>query len=357
MILTLIIIVSFLSVISVQAYEWLCMEEGDRTPKTGNDFYLCKHDKCLTCINDNGFSANLANCFKSEPCSWSGGNVSTDPPQLTIFSPLENSKHNGKKVLMNLATNDMSKITFYDYNKEEWGTFCKSCKSFDKSKTFSEGWQHLLIKARRLSNGVSSEEDVHFLVDSKAPVFFMSKFLPKKKQYTHGEFGIVYTELGQLTHMKLIYGTDNDMREFNMGFCGTGKNQYCSATLDLSDFNGEDIKYYAIAQDHFNTVQSTVVENVHVDTVEPIIENHEYSVDGDNVHIMVDLDGAADVLYKDLTDDKPKWRKLCNEKQTEKTGNICDKTKRFKGKRDHTVIIRALDKADNYDEVSIKFFA
>ena len=224
--------------------------------------------------------------------------------------------------------------------------------------SFKDGnWDIDVIVRDEAGNSVS--QALSFLVDSKKPKI---KSTSPKKGFASGEFNIEFVE-GSPVSSVLYYGVSEDMREANVNLGGClidGEKYSCGVSVDLTDFEGEDITYWFSVKD----VAENVVENkpvsLTVDLTYPVLVNSEgFWVQGmgkDNRYIYFDMeideDNLDEVSYIDWNDKNPKWKKLCSKLDS---FNKCIKKKSFK-KGVHDVDIQIIDEAGNAFGISVVGF-
>jgi len=346
------LVLTILIIQNVLAYTKLCLLDCQGTP-ADNPRYTCELGRsnscgdpghCEVCVTDAGNPTNLNRCL-GQTCSIFGdGNDTLDPnkPNLTVINPLNGSTYGDKSMDIIVDVDSPSKVEYMDMNDQRrgWKVLCNSCTHAEKSGRFNEGNNDILIKATKNSNEQTDEKEIIFNVDSKTPK--IHKTFPKRKAYGNGEFTIEYTELN-LALIKLFYGTESDPRSLDMGFCSSGERQSCSATVDLGDFQGQEIGYYFLVFDSANLIQSRLT-NILVDQIAPNLLKVNVTNEGRNVYFDIEIDEErSKIEYMDLSDRRPRFQTLCSNKL------ICNKSRRFK-EGEHDLIIRAIDKAENSDE-------
>ena len=236
---------------------------------------------------------------------------------------------------------------------------CRNCDSYgierEKSLSLREGENNIMFRASR--NGEVVEENVSVFVDSKSPR--ISRILPRRNSYTNGsDFYVRYTE-DNLENISLVINSENvsfipNQQEF-IGNCTSGKNQECFFNVDISAFNNESINFSFLLNDPVHNVSSRSTASVFVDTASPMMELN-MPVNGSLVSRAVafnlSVSEDVDLEYMDLSNPRPKFKRLCN--NCNSYGDNKESTKRFTA-GEHMVLIRAVDKAGNSDEEIVSF--
>lgn len=278
---------------------------------------------------------------------WSFSIDTTTAFNMVVESP-ENLVYGDRRIPMTITLDGEVELLEYKDNTDSRPKFrrlCRNCEGYDRLKSFKEGEHELVIRATD-SFGYSKEEMISFEVDSKEPR--ISRIEPKRNSVTNGEnFKVKYTE-DNLEKVEVSVSDGVDTETFELLTCESGRNQECSIGLDLGTYNGETISYWFNVSDKVNNVQSRIY-NVEVDTVDPILvvntpENTDY---GRRVPFDLEVTNE-EVKIIEYQDNLGNWRRLCTR---------CDEYDRSKSFRrgSHTVNIRAIDYAGNFDEETITF--
>ena len=279
--------------------------------------------------------------------------INTSVPlfNLSIYSP-ENNIYGSKNVKFNLtASFQVNKIEYIDYNDKnpKFKVLCTRCSEYgylrEKKLTLFEGDNNITIRATDKFGNIK-EISIGLFIDSKLPV--ISLIMPRKNSLANGSlFYIKYSE-NNLRNISLFYGNDNDFREKNLySFCNaSGKNQECFSSLDLSDYNGENILYWFNITDIARTIASKPIK-IKVDTIFPNltlsspVSNFIYHENyRGNIPLNISLNEKSLIKYYDNSDLLPKWKILCS------NCNKFYKIKKFSSGI-HKLTIKATDKAGN----------
>ncbi|MEK6934555.1 MAG: hypothetical protein AABW46_01625 [Nanoarchaeota archaeon] len=349
------ITLSFLLIIfiipNVFAETKLCLTDCQGTP-VDNPRYVCELGSknscgdpgiCIVCVTESGNPTDLNRC-QDQSCSiLDDGGTDLEPPVLTIFSPESDFWYDDRRVPALLEVDSYSLLEYMNLadSRPRWRTLCDKCTSYDKDIRLNEGENNVTFKATKKINGLTDEANVQFNIDSKTPK--IHRTYPKKGEYANGEFIVEYTE-DNLKDIVLNYGTEGNMSDLLMDWCSSGSKQSCSAVVDLSDFDGQQIQYWFDVSDFVRTVSNRRPVEVLVDITAPEILNFSVWNEERNVYFDVEIDDeTAKIQYMDLDDTKPKWKTLCS------MDLICERGKRFRD-GEHNLIVRAIDKAENTDE-------
>ena len=133
----------------------------------------------------------------------------------------------------------------------------------------------------------------------------------------------------------------------------------CSKTMSyndyislLSPYNGETIEFWFEIEDLAGNVAVTKKKKMDVDTVAPVINNINYTINGKNVEFLIDITelNLDEVSYIDLLDSRARWKKACSRL----TNGVCKKRISFK-QGNHQVSIQASDEFGNSVAQSVNF--
>lgn len=254
--------------------------------------------------------------------------------------------YNSNNILINLSINlgagrKADKITYVDYSRKKPKEIilCKKCNEYGKLIKkiikFKDGLHNITFNA--LYNGTIYNNLSLILVDTEKPKISSSKI--RTKGFTNGTFFISYEE-DNLKEIILFYDDKNITSEN----CSSGKNQNCSFFVNLSEYEGKDIRYSFKIFDNSGNFEKSKNAIVNVDITPPLINEISYPTIGNYVFFKLNITepNFQDISYYDNSDDNPKWKILCS---ILKKG-ICEKVQRFKS-GEHSLTMRILDKAGN----------
>ena len=268
---------------------------------------------------------------------------------LTVYSP-ENINYAKKNIPFNITTAQNAElIEFINWNdkKPKFKKLCSNCGEYgyNKSRTqkLNEGENNITIRASD-GHGLVLERNISLFIDSRIPK--ISKTEPKKNSVTNGSNFLVKYSEENLKNVSIIFNPN-----ITITGCQAGINKLCATTLNLSDFDGSFIEYYFELSDLINTARSKPVK-VLVDTTSPEItlylpQNASYS---GKVPFNITITEEVELDYYDSSDSNPRWNRLCS--KCDDYGFLKLKTKTFK-EGNHSIAIRATDKAGNSDNVAI----
>jgi len=362
----------FLIIISsiVYAEFWTCFEKGEKidfcNPKipdrTCSSNYGCKY--CMKSYNE------TANCYSSgnwnvclgipQECSDNGNpGIDEEPPELTINSPVNNNIYSRRNVLMDLESNEEADIFYKDNNedRENWKRICQNCLEYNNSRSFEEGENNITIKARDVV-GNEAFFDVFFFIDSKEPKI-------KKTEPRRGFFGsIFYIEFQEENPSELFVNYGNNIVGFRNAqvdiekdcqlIKGRSGKYGCNFDVDVEDYDGQKIEYWFNITDIAGNIDESKHITLDVDTSSPVINNPTdfYTINGRYVYFSINIteENFDSVDYIDLSDSRPRWRRLCSRL----SNGFCEKKKNFRD-GNHVVDIQVTDKAGNSISKRIEF--
>jgi len=167
---------------------------------------------------------------------------------------------------------------------------------------------------------------------------------------------------GRRTVVPVHGNEDIGMRKAILQDCDSGKKQWCSIEVDLTDYNGQRIKYWFNVEDIADTIkQSQIRQNLNVDTTFPVLNNPgsfwEQGEIGtrDNRYIYFSFDVTEENLdeisysYIDSRG-KEKEKVICRRLKD----NICKSKKSF-SRGDWSIDIQITDKAGNAIGFPVEF--
>ena len=271
------------------------------------------------------------------------------PENRNITNPYKNK---AVRIDINLdgtvvANERIDKIELRDNTKKspKWVKLCSNCGySYNKTKSFQEGWNNITIKATDIYGNIK-EEDRLFFIDSKSPV--ISSTVPSRNKYTNGSnFYIKFRE----DNPKEVSVSFNPTIALDLSKCTESRSyRECYNDLNLTDFDGTYIEYWFNVSDYASSVTSKKTM-IKVDTSSPTINNLNVSVIGRYVYFNMTIlnenkDSFDKVEYIDnITDPKARWKSMC----TSLKNNVCYKRVSL-SYGSHNITIRSTDEAGNSD--------
>jgi len=275
--------------------------------------------------------------------------VDTTDPVITINEP-QNTPYDNKKINLDIGLDDgVELLEYIDVadSRARWRKLCSNCDSYDKTKSFGEGFHDLIIRATDYA-GNDNEEYISFMVDSKEPK--VKRMEPRKGKYGNGEFYIKYQE-DNLQQIELYYkeGSETEYTKVTKTDCPSGKDAECTFEVpELYGLEGLDYSYYFVLYDLATDVQSKEYE-FKLDSLAPTFIKADKNVNGKYVYFDILLSEDSTLEYMDSYDgDRARFRRLCS------NCDSYDRKKSFKAGH-HDLTLRATDKAGNINEVLMSF--
>ncbi len=278
------------------------------------------------------------------------------PPNLTIYSPIDNSTYSDRGIVFNLTTlEEVDSISYIDWNdnKPKESILCKDCDEYGnlrkRLKTFNDGEHSLSFMANK--DAETTEINISFFIDSKKP--HITKTEPKKNDIVNGsEFYIKYSE-NNIKNIILFYANESKQLEN----CSSGLNQECRISVNLSDYDGQKIEYYFTIEDIAGNKDESRKTEVLVDTSPPKLKiyfptNNTYNSKKIPFNITT-TGGVIKIEYINSADSSSKFRTLCT--NCDEYGFLRTKTKILK-EGENNLTIKATDSFGNYDEKNISLF-
>jgi hypothetical protein len=267
----------------------------------------------------------------------------TTIPNIIIHSPISDEAYGKRKILVNVTLAERVKYFYMSVNDDDFERLCRDCNSVNRYINMPEGEVKLRFK-KVLYSGDIEYKDVKFIVDSIKP--YVINVIPKKNSYVKclTNFEAQYSE-NTVSNVSLFYGF-NPFKEHFMS-CKSGKREKCFTTIDLSEFDGQEIAYYFTVKSPILTDTSELYK-LFVDCTIPIIilnspENKTY----DSRSVRLNISVSEDVKLE-YSDNDGSFRRLCSR---------CDSyDRRYTfSYGSHELLIRATDNAGNEGYASIIF--
>lgn len=262
------------------------------------------------------------------------------------------------KITLNLSTDKTA--NFYYLNnlglRSRWRILCRDAMRCENTIRLREGENEILIKAVD-KNGVADIKNKTVFIDSKKPR--IRKISPRKGFVNDSTlFEIKFTEKNPES-LVLHYGNAENPKNksIDLSSCMVKRTTYScnvsSITLELSEFDGEETEYwFNITDDAGNSDNSKKEVYLNVDLTAPKIVDFKKNVLGRRVEFLFEVneDNFDKIMYKDLADRNPKFKKLC---RNLKFGR-CFVKKSFKA-GDHKLEMVVFDKAGNQEKEFCNF--
>lgn len=270
---------------------------------------------------------------------------------LTLTSP-DNKNYDTNRLPLTMATNILADTLEYSLDGHNFVKLCKNCDHYDQTKTFSDG-AHTIIAKATLGTETDTETR-NFLVDTDAPK--IKTILPKNGAILKGDpdFYIKYTE-ANIVKLSLFWKEASALiyNEVDMtGLCPSGENRECSKHIDLSAYDGHDIKFFfqitdPIAMHTANSNQNTIT----IDDTSPVvtISSPLNGTISPSTKFLLSVSTNEKVDKLEYSTDGSKFKGLCNDcKNYAKSTNLPD--------GNHVITIKATDYAGNEGYGSVHFF-
>ncbi len=340
---------------TISADFWACFSDGDFIDFCNPlvDDRTCDSTTCMYCIDSFNeaetcyVQGSWGQCIQQGmECSLDGGGeVDGEPPILTLNSPEQGSLWISRRVLFNFTVNEESDVYYLDNmdNNPRWRRLCSDCDDYSRTKNFDDGENWVTISVTDMT-GNEVLYDVRFFVDSHDPRI---RSTTPRRGFASGEFEVKYTE-ENLESVVLHYGNEIiGMREHELTGCANGSNIYCSTTVNLSDYNHQEIEYWFVIEDIVGNIDESRSRDLDVDVTFPVVNNPEdfYILDDRYIYFNVDvtelnLDEVSYTYYDSRGTFKEK--RLCSRLDD----GICEKRKRFHDDYDYQSL-QVLDEAGN----------
>jgi len=351
-----ILIVPFL----VSANILYCLSEGESLPPGCKDnpdqecIYTCPATLCQICTTDNGFpGVNPATCF-GQTCSLldddgNGGIPDTEPPVLTANEPVEDGYYSSRRVYFDIEVDARSRLEFKQVGDDRWDLLCDNCDHYTRHERLDEGFNEIIIRAKKHKNNLITEVTRSFTVDSRLPDYRDST--PDDGEFANGNFEVEYTE-ENLDRIELKYKGSNEdsWNSLNVPGCEPGERITCSTELDISPYENGEMNYQFIVCDAASCDEGDI-KTVRVDSTDPVMTVADFGASSFNtrkIPFNIEVDEEVDIFYIRNDDPKNKHKRLCRGCTEYK------KEKRFKdGVWDITVY--AEDEAGNFDSHNMFF--
>lgn len=253
--------------------------------------------------------------------------------------------YNERRIPLSIQTTDEVDEIVYSYldsrGNERERTLCRDCNEYDREMSFSSGFNDVTFKGI-IDDEVIDEKKVNFTIDYRDPRI---RGTEPRRGYANGDFFVEYSE-DNPKELLFHYGNDAiGMRMKNItGGCESDDrgNILCMTSVNLSDYQGQEIGYWFEVFDIANNSDESREEELIVDNIAPIINSAEYYSDGRSDYIRVEFveDYLDEIEYYENNDDRARWQSLCRRADN----GICEGRVRLED-GDHNITIRAKDEA------------
>jgi hypothetical protein len=191
--------------------------------------------------------------------------------EFKINSP-EPLNYQDRRILINIESDKyIDEITYEDLAEERprERALCKRCgRNYERSKYFKDGFHNVIFRAWE-DEKVVEEKRISFFVDSYGPRIYRTE---PRRGFSEGNFGIEFRE-DNPKKLILFYGDKNKTLNISEE-CELERRRYeCKTNVNLSEFDGEEIKYWFELEDIVNNKDVSRIERVKVDTSAPVLLN------------------------------------------------------------------------------------
>ena len=103
-----IVVVVLLAVQTVDAYRLLCLARGETAgvDEPHKPFYECNSDLCRICVTDSGTPGVHPNKCNDLGACESSGAVDSEPPEVTVTSPVDGAVYSERRVPFIIDSNE-----------------------------------------------------------------------------------------------------------------------------------------------------------------------------------------------------------------------------------------------------------
>jgi len=262
-------------------------------------------------------------------------------PAINIISP-ESANYSIRRVRIDMQTDSLSTMAYVDNFTEV--ALCNSCSSYNNTKSFKDSLHNITFIITDKA-GNKNNVSLNFFVDSRAPR--IRKTSPLNNKFSNGNFSIQYTE-SNLSKARLFYYTNPlALTEVILPSCLSGKNQDCSASLDMSAYENQIVSFFFNISDSVRETESRI-NNVTIDTISPasaIISPANATYSSSSVLLNITSTENSFISY---SDNNGIFKVLCSS-----CSSIL--STKFFDEGSHYLTIKTIDKANNIDLKTVSF--
>ena len=348
-----------LSINSVSAEFWICLDKGEQIDYCNNykPSYTCSSSSgCQKCMSvyrpdENCYIHGVwGNCVaEGQQCSSIGENgteVDSTLPVINFTSPLENGLYVKRAVPLIFTVSERADVFYTDLDdgRGRWTRVCQDCTSYGNSRSFDEGINNIQFRIVDMAEN-EDYKNISFFVDSKKPK--ITKTEPRRG-FANSDFYVQFMETNPssliITYGNLITGFRNANVDLNSCVIDRTRTN-CDISVDLNDYDGEQIDYFFNITDIAGNYHESKANTLEVDNTIPVINAMNYTQDGNRVTFNFNItEKNFDVIeYMDTSESRPRWRTMCSRLKDDGT---CSKRITF---RDgiHDLSIQVVDGAGN----------
>ena len=267
---------------------------------------------------------------------------------LTISNPSTGSIFATKSINYTLSSDEISDFYIIKtrLRSNSAKKLCDDVTSCNVTVSAREGNNNITIKIIN-ANGDLDSENLDFLVDTRAPRKLIARPRDGNTISNTDLFTLRYTETN-LNIITLNYGNTSLVNNATNITCPSGRKQTCEFDVNLSDFNGQEIRYWFDITDIAGNTQNTSVRLINVDTDAPNVVSQNYTINKRRVKFSFEIEEEdfRKIVFRDNSARRPKWIRLCSRLSV----GSCIKTKTLRSGV-HDIDIRAYDRAGNFADV------
>ena len=267
---------------------------------------------------------------------------------LTINYPSTGSVFATKSINYNLSSDEISDFYILKtrLRSNSAKKLCNDVTSCNVTVSAREGNNNITIKIIN-ANGDLDSENLDFLVDTRAPRKLIARPRDGNTISNNDLFTLRYTETN-LNTITLNYGNLSFINTTINTTCPSGRKQTCEFDVNLSNFNGQEIRYWFDITDIAGNTQNTSVRLINVDTDAPNVISQNYTINKRRVRFSFEIEEEdfRKIVFRDNSARRPKWIRLCSRLSV----GSCIKTKTLRSGV-HDIDIRAYDRAGNFADV------
>jgi hypothetical protein len=341
------------TITTASAYKWICLGKNEPFPPPSTR--ECEHDVCQICVTDDYIYTHFGNCRTAGPCEYMNGtHVDSEPPNITVNSPTQDSVYNSRSVLFEVETDERCSMYYTDtiQGRGRWKRVCSKCKEYSHNRRFDEGLNNITIKCRDL-HGNEAEVQKQFRVDSRGPRI---KSLTDE-DFASGHFAVEIDE----ENPKEIWVNYGNMQtgwrsaKFSLGDCYEERNDMiCETNADLADYDEQTVQFWFNITDIAGNSDETKVQEAKVDNKPPVINSLNYEKDRRRVTFYINItEKNFDEITYSYMDDRGRTRTgtLCRRLEN----GICEDRTNFRdGFNNVTITVR--DEAGNTATETAAFY-
>jgi hypothetical protein len=342
----------------------LILTYGNSFRSQGVDLSACQESRGIISCD---ISADLSEFDGKNILYWfnltdiAGSNVASRPLELSvdISAPIVNGVDFvklGRNVNFEISIDEanLKDVSYLD-RADPGARWIRICSRLDNGicrgrGIFADGFHSLVINVTDLVGNYATQE-VAFFTDSIIPRLLRTE---PSRGFANGIFNVQFTEQNPIS-LLLTYGNSFRTQELNLNTCGNdGRGtKTCSASVDLSDFDGRSILYWFNLTDIVGNKVASRPISLSVDISKPVINKIDYNTIGRTVNLDINITELhlRSVRYIDNNDPRGRWTTICS-----RLNNGMCRGRAFFVDGQHNLVINVTDHAGNYASEGLSFF-